>query len=64
MKYSLQVFKDWHLFMVVMMCVVLDVIILTITSAVSSARLKPVETDDIRHSTDIDVRILLFAVYV
>lgn len=52
----MQVFQDWHLFLVVMACVVVDVVILTIASSVSSARLKPVETRDVRHrSTEVDV---------
>lgn len=53
---SVQVFKDWHLFLVVMMCVVVDVFILTIASSVNSARLKPIQTRDVRHgTTEVDV---------
>ena len=55
----LQVFLDWHLLMMVMMCVVIDVIILTIATAVDSARLKPTVVEDVRRVTEIDVRILV-----
>ena len=44
------------LFLVVMMCVVVDVFILTIASSVNSARLKPIQTRDVRHgTTEVDV---------
>ena len=53
---SVQVFKDWHLFLVVMMCVVVDIFILTIASSINSARLKPVQTRDVRHGmNEVDV---------
>lgn len=55
----MQVFQDWHLFLIVMMCVVLDVVVLTIATSVSSARLKPVATDDVRHGTEVDVGFLV-----
>ena len=38
-----------------MLCIILDVIILTIVSAMNTARLKPVEMSDIRHGTEVDV---------
>lgn len=38
-----------------MLCIIVDVIILTIVSAVNTARLKPVMTSDIRHGTEVDV---------
>ena len=46
-----------------MLCVIVDVIILTIVSAVNTARLKPVETSDIRHGTEVDVGAT-FVVYL
>ena len=55
----MQVFQDWHLFLIVMLCVIVDIIILTIVSAVNGARLKPVKTLDIRHGTEVDVGVLL-----
>ena len=55
----MQVFKDWHLFLVVMLCVVVDVFILIIASSVNSARLKPVNMSDVRHgTTEVDVGII------
>lgn len=52
-------FQDWHLFLVVMLCVVVDVVILTVASSINSARLKPVATRDIRHGTsEVDVGII------
>ena len=56
----LQVFQDWHLFLLVMLCVVVDVIVLTVVSAVDSARLEPVESDDIRHGTEVDVGTFMY----
>lgn len=38
------------------MCVVVDIFILTIASSVNSARLKPVQTRDLRHGmNEVDV---------
>ena len=37
---------------------VVDVVILTIASSINSARLKPVETRDVRHGTEVDVGII------
>ena len=45
-----------------MLCVVIDVVILTVASSVNSARLKPVETEDVRHGTEVDVGIINISV--
>ena len=50
-----QVLQDWHLLLMVVLCVVVDVLILTVAVSVESARLMPVEMRDVRHGTEVDV---------
>lgn len=51
-----QVLKDWHLFLIVMAFVLIDVIILTIVGALGSARFHLETCEDREFPTTVNVR--------
>lgn len=51
----LQPLKDWHLFLIVLVFVAVDVIILTLVSIFETARLQPLVVPDVQHPPSLNV---------
>ena len=54
-----KIIRDWHLAMVVLLFVLVDVVILTIVSCFDSARFKPTYFSDVEHSDTYNVHVCL-----
>ena len=62
----IQIPKDWFLFVIVLLVVAVDLLIITIGTAIPSSRLNATLAADIQHPRAIDVSIIsaVFMIYI
>lgn len=56
----MQPLKDWHLLLIVLVFVALDVVLLTLVSVFDTARLQPVIVPDVEHSPSVNVGCIVY----
>ena len=60
----IQIPKDWFLFVIVLLVVAVDLLIITIGTAIPSSRLNATLAADIQHPKSVDVSINCFQVVI